>query len=150
MPLERRKDVLRRPLPYRDGVRPIRVFIEPQAPPGWRKALKRVRFRDLSFADPPAVGDASGFMVSPAVAVEAGPPDAPGWDPMDGLPTWEREFKASDLEVEPVRAGVTAWGDGGIDGVGAPTGARTSARVPISAHRSRSTRGASRTGRWSR
>ena len=66
LPLEQRKDVLRRLLPIRDGVRPIRVHIDLGAPPGWRKALKRVQVRHVSFADRPPAGDASGFVVSPA------------------------------------------------------------------------------------
>jgi hypothetical protein len=85
-------------LSVRDGVRPIRVHIEPKAPPGWRNALKRVRVRHLSFADPPAVGDASGLVVSPAVDAKAGQPDATAWDPVAALVTWERELGMAALE----------------------------------------------------
>lgn len=39
-----------------------------------------------------------GRLVSPAVADEAERAFASGWDPSDGLPSWERELVAVDLE----------------------------------------------------
>ena len=56
--------------------------------------------RHLSFADPPPVGDASGCVVSPAVAAEAGHDGAPGWEPFEGLVTGERDLVADALEAE--------------------------------------------------
>ena len=47
-PLERRREVLRRLLPTRDGVRPILVDVDVTAPRGWRRALRRVTVRCLT------------------------------------------------------------------------------------------------------
>ena len=48
---------------------------------------------------------------SPAVAAEAGQPDDPGWDPMEGPAAWERELGVEELTAEPsfVGAAVDAW-----------------------------------------
>ena len=61
-PLERRREVLRRFLPIRDGVRPIRVYFDEGAQRGWRKALKRVTVRHISVR----TGDMTPKMVAGA------------------------------------------------------------------------------------
>jgi hypothetical protein len=57
-------------LPKRDGVRPIQVYIDQNAPAGWRKALKRIVVRHLAFGDArrdaPQAGATSASRVSPA------------------------------------------------------------------------------------
>jgi hypothetical protein len=115
VPLERRREVLRRLLPKRGDERPILVHIDPKAKKGWRNALKRVVVRHLGIED---TGDGAtrktrsfGFDVSPAVAAKAEQPEAPGWDLADGLPTWERELVPSELEEvgELVGAGAEVW-----------------------------------------
>jgi hypothetical protein len=115
VPLERRREVLRRLLPRRGDERPIQIHIDPKAKKGWRNALKRVVVRHLGIED---TGDGEtrktrslGFRVSPAVAAKAEQPEAPGWDLADGLPTWERELVPSELEEvgELVGAGAEVW-----------------------------------------
>lgn len=100
-PLERRREVLRRLLPKRDGVRPILVYIDPNAGRGWRKALQRIVVRHLTTRNPPENGRSVGKKVSPAVAAKAEQPDAPRWDPFEGLAAWERELLTEDLESVP-------------------------------------------------
>jgi hypothetical protein len=90
-----------------DGVRPIRVHIDLGTPPGWRKALKRVQVRHISFADPQPDQDASGFVVSPAVAAKAERAAAGGWEATHDPPTWERELVPSDLEEVRELVGAT-------------------------------------------
>jgi recombinase/recombinase-like zinc beta ribbon protein len=104
-PLERRREALRRLLPTRDGVRPIRVEIHVDAPAGWRRALKRVVVRCLTSRSAAKDERGVGFLVAGAVADEAGQPDAPGWDPVEGLAAWERELGAEELEAEHARVG---------------------------------------------
>jgi hypothetical protein len=112
VPLERRREVLRRLLPKRGDERPIQVHIDPKAKKGWRHALKRVVVRHLGIDagdDEPASRPRSfGFVVSPAGAAEAEQPDALKWDLAEALPTWERELVAVELEEvgELVGAGV--------------------------------------------
>lgn len=101
-PLERRREVLRRFLPTRDGVRPIRIEIDVTAPPGWRRALKRVTVRCLTTRNPAKDERGLGFEIAGAVAAEAGQPDAPGRDPVDGLAAWERELEMEELETVPM------------------------------------------------
>jgi hypothetical protein len=110
-PLERRREVLRRLLPKRDGVRPILVYIDPKAGRGWRKALKRVVVRHLTTRDARDDGRSVGKRVSPAVATKAEQPEAPGWELAEGIPTWERELVAVDLEEvgELVGAATEEW-----------------------------------------
>jgi hypothetical protein len=110
-PLERRREVLRRLLPTRDGVRPILVYIDPNAPRGWRKALKRVTVRHLTVRSTQQNTSSVGFLVAGAVAAKAEQPDPPGWDLADGVPTWERELVVDDLEAEPalLGAGASGW-----------------------------------------
>jgi hypothetical protein len=100
-PLERRREVLRRFLPIRDGVRPIRVYFDEGAKRGWRKALKRVTVRHISVR---AV-DMTPKMVAGAVAAEAEQPSAPGWEPFGDLATWERALGAEEMETEPALVG---------------------------------------------
>jgi hypothetical protein len=107
LPLERRREVLRRLLPYRDGVRPIRVFIDVDAPRGWRNALTRLVVRHLT-APPPEGGATFVFLVSPAVAAEAERAAARGWEATHDPPTWERELVPSDLEEVRELVGATS------------------------------------------
>ena len=114
VPLERRREVLRCLLPKRGKERPIRVVIDPKAKKGWKNALKRILVRHLAIGEadegrPTAARSAS--QVSPAVAAEAGHPEAPGWDLADRLPTCERELVADAVEAESalVGAGTNSW-----------------------------------------
>jgi hypothetical protein len=54
--LERRREVLRRLLPKHGDVRPIQVHIDPDAPRGWRKALKRVEVESAGSRGSAGVG----------------------------------------------------------------------------------------------
>jgi hypothetical protein len=103
--LERRREVLRRLLPSRDGVRPIRVDIDVTAPRGWRRALKRVTVRCLTSRTTAKYERSVGSVVAGAVAAEAGQPDAPGWELGDGLPTWERDLFANAMDAESALVG---------------------------------------------
>lgn len=109
-PLERRREVLRRLLPMRDGVRPILVYIDPNAPRGWRKALKRVTVRHLTVRSTQQNTSSVGSLVVGAVAAEAGEPETPGWDPFDRLAAWKRELGVEDLEEDRELVGAGAEG----------------------------------------
>lgn len=39
-------------------------------------------------------------MVAGVVAADAGQPEVPGWDPVDGLAVWERELGLKEFEKE--------------------------------------------------
>ena len=93
VPLDRRREVLRRLLPMRDGKRPITFDFDFSAGRGWRRALRRVTVRHLSVRR-----RLSTKMVAGAVAAEAGQPDATAWDPVAALVTWERELGMAALE----------------------------------------------------
>jgi len=110
-PLERRREILRRLLPMRDGARPIQVEIHPDAPRGWRRALKRVIVRCLTTRRPAKDERVVGFQVAGAVAFKAGQPDPLGWDVFEGLGESERRLAAEDFEAEPalVGAGTEGW-----------------------------------------
>src|SRR5688572_5456648 len=73
-PLERRKEILRRFLPARDGRKPIRIEIEVNGGRGWPGALRRVTVRHLSIRK----HDCQASVAAGAVTVEAGQRDGPG------------------------------------------------------------------------
>jgi site-specific DNA recombinase len=122
-PLERRREILRRFLPTRDGVRPIRVEFDPTAKRGWRNALKRVTVRHLTTRAGPAQAQenrvSQAAVVAGAVSAEACLP-LPGedgvLDPGSWLPYGERRLgpddfeDADELELVEVGAG-TGGGD---------------------------------------
>ena len=107
-PLERRREVLRRFLPTRDGQRPIRVEFDLTAKRGWQNALRRVTVRHLTTR---TEGVRQARLVAGAVTVEAGQLESPGWDAIRGLPTWERELVPGDL-VAALDAEVVGMGAG--------------------------------------
>jgi len=104
VPLEKRREVLRRLLPTRDGDRPIKFYFDSTAELGWRKALKRAAVRHISLR----TDNMFKTVVAGAVAAEGEHPEAPGWELAEGLPTWERELVTAHFEEvgELVGAGV--------------------------------------------